>query len=94
MLTTDFELKIQKEIDKDLTIKTNPNADDIAGVYYQNVYIGVAVPPKEIFEEFREKYQDRLGHPYRSISQAEAIIQGKLTKFKDPEVMKVMTAKL
>lgn len=90
MTIKNFEAKIQAEINPDLTIRINPNADDIAGVYYQNVYIGVAVPPLEIRETPSEKYHDRLGHPYRTIQQAEDIIKGKLPKFQDPEVMKIM----
>lgn len=94
MLITQFEKKIQEEINPDLTIKVNPNADDIAGIYYKNVYMGIAVPAQEIRETFSEKYTDRMGHPYRSMEQAEGIIRGKITKFQDPEVMRVMTEKL
>lgn len=94
MLITEFEKKIQKEIDADLTIRINPNAEDIAGVYYKGVYIGVAVPPQEIHQEHSPKYTDRNGYPYRSITQAEDIIKGKLIKFQDPEVMKVMSEKM
>lgn len=94
MLTTDFEKKIKNEIDQDLEVRVNPNADDIAGIYYKGVYMGIAVPSKEIHETFSEKYVDRIGHPYRSIEQAEGIIRGKITKFQDPEVMKVMTDKI
>lgn len=94
MLITQFEKKIQEEINSDLTIKINPNADDIAGVYYKNVYMGIAIPAQEIHETFSEKYVDRMGHPYRTIGQAEDIIRGKVTKFQDPEVMRVMTEKL
>lgn len=90
MLITEFEQKIKNEIDEDLSIRVNPNADDIAGVYYKNFYMGISVPSQEIKESFSEKYCDRMGHPYRSIEQAEGIIRGKITKFQDPEVLKVM----
>ena len=94
MLTTEFEKKIQEEINSDLTIRINPNAEDIAGVYYQNVYMGISVPPQEIKDTFSEKYCDNKGYPYRSIELAEGLIRGKITKFQDPEVMKVMNEKL
>ena len=94
MLITDFEKKIKDEIHPDLSIRINPNSDDIAGVYLNNIYMGIALPPQEIHEQFREKYADRRGAPYRSIQQAEGIIKGKLTKFQDPEVIKVMNTKL
>lgn len=90
MLITEFEKKIQEEINAELSIRINPNADDIAGVYYKNFYMGISVPPQEIREEFSEKYHDRMGHPYRSIEQVEGIINGKITKFQDPEVLRVM----
>lgn len=94
MLITQFEKKIQEEINSDLAIKINPNADDIAGIYYKNMYMGIAVPSQEIYEVFSDKYVDRMGHPYRSIEQAESIIRGKLTKFQDPEVIRVMAEQI
>lgn len=94
MLITEFEKKIQDEINSDLSIRVNPNADDIAGIYYKGVYMGISVPSQEIKDTFSEKYCDRMGHPYRSIEQAEGIIRGKITKFQDPEVMEVMKAKI
>jgi len=94
MLITDFEQKIKNEIDQDLEVRVNPNADDIAGIYYKGVYMGIAVPSQEIRDTFSEKYCDRMGHPYRSIEQAEGIIRGKITKFQDPEVMKIMNEKI
>ncbi len=78
----DFEKKIQTEIDKDLTIRTNPNAADIAGVYWKDTYIGVAVPPLEIKEKIDTGYADSIGYPYKSIDLAEDFIKGKLTKYK------------
>lgn len=94
MLITEFEKKIQDEVDAELTIRINPNADDIAGVYYKGVYMGIALPPQEIREEFNPKYCDSRNAPYRSVQMALDIIKGKLTKFQDPEVMKVMSEKL
>lgn len=94
MLTTEFEQKIKNEINQDLEVRVNPNADDIAGIYYKGVYMGIAIPAVEIRDTFSEKYTDRMGHPYRSIEQAEGIIRGKITKFQDPEVMRVMTEKI
>lgn len=78
----DFQKKIQKEIDKDLTIKTNPNAKDIAGVYYKGNFIGVSVPPKEIHEEISTSRVDAMGQPYKTIGFAEELIKGKLEHIK------------
>lgn len=94
MLITEFEKKIQVEINPALSIRVNPNADDIAGVYYENMYMGIALPPQEIKDEFSEKYHDKKGYPYRTMSQAVDIINGKLPKFQDPEVMRVMNEKI
>jgi hypothetical protein len=94
MIIKDFEKKIQDEIHADITIRINPNSDDIAGVYLNDTYMGIALPPQEIHEEFSPKYVDRRGSPYRTMQQAEDIIRGKLTKFQDPEVIKVMNTKL
>lgn len=91
MKTTDFEKKIQKEIDKDLTIRVNPNAKDIAGVYWKEYFIGVSVPPEEIREEADKGYTDAIGHPYKHVQLAEDFIHGKLAQIKkavaeDPEL--------
>lgn len=93
MKIKDFEAEIQKEIDPDLTIRTNPNAKDIAGVYYKENYIGVAVPPEEIYEEVSMQRVDALGVPYKNISFAKDVIKGKLAHLKkaleeDPDLFK------
>lgn len=82
MKTTDFEKKIQKEIDPDLSIRVNPNAEDIAGVYWNDIFIGVSVPPKEIREKLDPSYLDGIGYPYKDRVLAEEFIRGKLAKYK------------
>lgn len=87
----DFEAKIQQEINPELTVRINPNADDIAGVYWRDCYISVAVPSKDIREEFSKDYTDKMGYPYRSLPMAMEQIKGKLPKFQDEETYKMMT---
>lgn len=94
MTTKEFEVKIQQEIDPELTVRVNPNADDIAGVYWREVYISVAVPSGDIQEEFNRDYTDKMGYPYRSVQMAIDQIKGKLPKFQDPENYKMMTEKI
>ena len=55
MLISEFESKI-KEIDPDLNIRTNKKSNDIAGIYWNDIYVGIAVPPVEIFEEENKGY--------------------------------------
>jgi hypothetical protein len=93
MKIKDFEERIQKEIDSELTIRTNPNAKDIAGVYYKEHFIGVSVPPEEIFEEISATRVDALGVPYKTIDFAFGLITGKLAHIKraleeDPDLFK------
>jgi len=93
MKIKDFEKKIQDKFDKTLTIKTNPNAKDIAGVYWGEIYLGVSVPPVEIREEIDVNYIDGIGQPYKNIKLAEDFIVGKLEKYKkvmeeDPDLFK------
>lgn len=82
MKIEDFEKQIKKDIDPDLTIRVNPNHEDIAGVYWNDIFIGVSVPPKEIREKVDMKYVDQLGNPYKSIPMALEFIKGKLAKTK------------
>jgi len=91
MKIKDFEEAIQKEIDKDLKIVTNPNAKDIAGVYWKDMFIGVSVPPEEIEEEISMARTDATGTPYKTIGFAKEVIAGKLKKLQkelkeDPEL--------
>lgn len=94
MQIKDFEVKIQSEIDPELSIRVNPNADDIAGVYWRDVYISVAIPSNDIREDFSKDYTDKMGYPYRSIGMAMEQIKGKLPKFQDPENYKMMMEKV
>lgn len=93
MSIEDFEKVIQEEINADLTIRTNPNASDIAGVYFKEHFIGVSVPPKEIHKEVSMQRTDALGHPYKTIDFAKELIAGKLKHLQkaleeDPDLFK------
>jgi len=85
MKIKDFEAQIQKDFDKDLTIRQNPNHADIAGVYWKDIYLGVALPPEEIRKEIDRSYTDGIGQPYKNIDMALEFIKGKLEKFKREE---------
>ena len=92
MKITDFEKKIQEEFDKDLNIRPNKNADDIAGIYLGNNYISIAVPPVDIYEDKNKGYTDNYGHPYRTIDEVLEILPAKIAKIKgilkdDPELL-------
>lgn len=91
MKTTDFEKQLQEELDEEITIRTNPNHDDIAGVYWREMFLGVAVPPIEINELVSLSYRDAVGNTYRGYKDARELVEGKLAKFKqafidDPEL--------
>lgn len=93
MTTKEFESYIQREIDSALTIRVNPNADDIAGVYWNDAYTGVSVAPQEVREEFDKSYTDKMGYPYRSTTQTAELIRAKLPRTQDPENYKLLTQK-
>ena len=92
MTIKDFETRLQTELDETITIVPNPNAPDIAGVYWGSHYLGVAVPPKNIEEKQNLAFQDAMGFPYKTIDQAFELTEAKLAKFKrilkeDPELL-------
>ena len=78
MKIAEFQTKIQKEIDQRLHIVRNPNVDDAAGVYLDDFYTGVMVPPGEIWEHATDLYADKWGHRYRTIPEALRDIKNKL----------------
>lgn len=77
MRIAEFEKQIQDLYDERLNIRINPNADDIAGVYLGDEYLGVAVPPHQIFEESNADHCDINKVPYRTIDQALEVIKYK-----------------
>jgi len=83
MQTKDFEKQLQEEVDGEITIRTNPNHSDIAGVYWKNFYLGVAVPPTEIRDKHDEGYRDSIGYPYKTKQVALDLVKGQFKKFKD-----------
>lgn len=82
MKTKDFEKKLQEEVDPDITIRTNPNHKDIAGVYWNDLYLGISVPPVEIKDKHDASYVDDIGYPYKHQKLAYDLVVGKLQKFK------------
>ena len=78
----EFEKQIQKEIDSDLEVRINPNAPDMAGVYYQGVYLGVGLPANGIYEDHRPGYTNSMGYPHRNISKTLEHIEARLPTHK------------
>lgn len=70
MRIAEFEKLIQGQYDERMNIRVNPNADDIAGVYVGDEYLGVAVPPQEIKTVKDDDYCDIYGTPYRTVEEA------------------------
>lgn len=92
MLIQEFEKELKK-FDEGLNIRMNKNSSDIAGIYWNDIYVGIAVPPKEIWEEVSDSYQDEMGYPYHSMKYVREMLPVKLAKVKkmfeeDPEIFK------
>jgi len=93
MTRLDFEKKIKKEIDQHLNVKVHPQNLDVAGVYYNDIYI-CAIPSGDIYEERNPNYQDAVGNVHRPIPEAIAMIGGFIHQVKnDPEFLELMTEK-
>jgi len=86
MTTREFEKKIQKELNPSLTVVTNPNYPDIAGVHIEGVYPGVAVPPNDIYEEPMETHRDSRGFRHATVTEAMDKIRYKLSKMSQAKI--------
>lgn len=71
MSLQDFENKIQTEIHPDLSCRVNwLGAPDVAGIYYQDVYLGVVVPADGPAKIRSELFVDANGASFRSEGEA------------------------
>jgi len=61
----DFENEL-KALDPKLEIRTNPNAPDISGVYWDGYCAYVGLPANEIFDEKNPNYTDHYGQVHRT----------------------------
>lgn len=59
MKLKDFEKQL-KEINKELNIKPSPQAPDMAGIYYKDIFI-TGIPNNNIYEEYRDDYKSEFG---------------------------------
>lgn len=73
-----FEKELQK-IHPKLNIQRNK--EDISGVYFDKQYIGVALPPEFIYDNYNPKHTDKFGNMHRTREHALDIIKAKLNKF-------------
>jgi hypothetical protein len=74
----DFETKIKKEIDPKLHIRYNANTD-VNGVYWDTMYVGVALPPSTILDRSSQYYVDpHTNVPWRGVEEALSHIKARL----------------
>ena len=73
----DFEKSIQEEIDQHLSILPN-STEDVSGVYYNDMYIGVTVPRHNIFPQRNEIHKDIHGVTFRGANETKELIRAKL----------------
>lgn len=81
MKISDFEKKIQKEIDSELEIVPNKNTPDASGVYHRGTYIGVTLPREYIMDTRMAFHADVYGVPFRGVKEAMTHIKAKLGTF-------------
>jgi len=96
MTINELETKL-KEMDQRFEIVPHPNADDVAGVYFdRNIEHGtgfvLTIPSKDIYEEFNPSYHDIMGHPYQSIPMVMIKAQAYKEKFDTDEEFRKMVS--
>lgn len=73
MTQQDFEKQL-KELDEHLHLVESPQAPDMCGVYYDDIFI-TGVPSGNIYEEVRKEYQNPFGTPHKDSVTAMAQIK-------------------
>ena len=91
MTIQELELEL-KSINPDFSIRINPNATEIAGLYWKDYCAYIAMPAKEIFRERREDYRDEYGHIHRSADEVILMAQNFLHRIEtEPEFKDLVT---
>lgn len=83
MRLNDFEQEIKK-IDPNLRIVPHPSNDDMAGVYYQDMFV-CGCPSNDIFPERKEGYTNKLGYPHVTTVHVTAKIHSFIHKLRNEE---------
>ena len=63
-----------KAINPELSIKVSPQAPDMAGIYYKDIFI-TGIPSGEVFPERREEYKSEMGVPHKTSEVATAQVK-------------------
>ena len=71
MKITDFAEELKK-IDAHINIKESPQAPDVCGIYYDDIFMDVAIPNGEIKDEVDPTYVNIFGTPHKTIGVATA----------------------
>lgn len=71
-----FQNYIRKHVHRELYIRQSTN--DLAGVYYNNYYLNISLPPKFIYHTPKSQYTDKHGVQYRCVLKAVEAIRNKL----------------
>lgn len=99
MTIQELETKL-KEMDSRFEVIINPNAPDVAGIYFDRntehkTGFVTTVPSGEIYEEYNALYVDAVGHPYQSVPMAMVKAQAYKEKFEtDEEFRKLVSEPL
>lgn len=72
MTLKDYEKEL-KSINENLNIKSSPQAPDMAGIYYQDIFI-TGIPNNNIYPERREDYKSDIGIVHKTSEVATAQI--------------------
>jgi len=81
MKIAEFEKILKDTIDKRITIRKNPNATDVAGVYIDDTYLHTAVPSENIYKERSKKHCDIYGTPFRGIDETLEILKYRYNEY-------------
>ena len=73
MKIEEYEKELQV-INPELSIKVSPQAPDMAGIYYQDIFI-TGIPSGEIYPERREEYKSEMGVPHKTSEVATAQVK-------------------
>lgn len=90
MTIKDFEAKIQREINKDLSIIPHPTSLDMNSVFFKKAFL-CGVPSHNIYEKKNTNYTNLFGEPHVSYPEVEGRIRNYLTQMQiDPELYDLM----
>jgi archaellum component FlaC len=79
-----------KSLNNDITVVSN-DTNEMAGIYWKNIYTGIALPKEGVYPTKREDYCDTFGKAHRSVEDITKRVEQFLSEIERPEYLELLS---